>query len=175
MWFGPRGNVEHGLRMKELHMRWLSAAFVLFLVAPALTFGQDKKYAELIVGKWEALADKEKVSLEFTKTGTLRLSGNPRSLADLLRCARILYEFNAKPEIMAMSYKMLEGSKLEVESDWSKLLKAIGGEDPSKSKDPKVRGLAKRKVNEVVKVAVNETELTLIGERDKSLTFKRVK
>jgi hypothetical protein len=148
---------------------------MLLLVAPALTLGQDKKDAELIVGKWEALADKAKVSLEFTRTGTLHLTGNPRSLADVLRCARILYEFNAKPEIMALTYKTVEGSKLEVESDWSKLLKAIGGEDPSKSKDPKVRELAKRKVREVVKVAVSETELTLTGERDKSLTFKRVK
>jgi hypothetical protein len=156
-------------------MRWFPACFMLLLVVPTLTSGQDGKNAALIVGKWEALADKEKVSLEFTKTGTLHLSGNPRSLADVLRCARILHEFNAKPEIMALTYKPLDGKKLEVESDWSKLLKAISGEDPNKSKDPKVREVAKGKVREVVKVAVSETELTITGEGDKSLTFRRVK
>jgi hypothetical protein len=156
-------------------MCWFSAGFLFLLVVPTLASGQDGKNAALIVGKWEALADKEKVTLEFTKAGTLHQAGNPRSLADVLRCARILHEFNAKPEIMALTYKPLEGNKLEVESDWSKLLKAIGGEDPNKSKDPKVREVAKGKVREVVKVAVSEVELTITGEREKSLTFRRVK
>jgi hypothetical protein len=153
-------------------MRWLFNCFVLLLVMPTLTSGQNEKS---IVGKWEALADKEKVALEFTKTGTLHLSGNPRSLADVLRCARVLADFNAKPEIIPLTYKLLDGKKLEVESDWTKLLKGLAGEDPSKSKDPKIREVAKGKVREIVKVTVSATELTLTGERDKSLTFRRVK
>src|SRR5262245_15500022 len=87
--------------------RLCSASFVMLLVIPTLTCGQEGKNTALIVGKWEALADKDKVSLEFTKTGTLHVSGNPRSLADVLRCARILYELNAKPEIMPLTYKPL--------------------------------------------------------------------
>ena len=156
-------------------MRWFPVCFLFLLAIPTLASEQDDKHAPSIVGKWEALADKEKVSLEFTKTGTLHLSGNPQSLADVLRCARILHEFNAKPEIMALTYKMLEENKLEVESDWAKLLKSISGEDPNTSKNPKVREIAKEKVREVVKVSVSPAELTITGERDKSLTFKRVK
>jgi hypothetical protein len=121
-----------------------------------------------IVGRWEALANKEKVSLEFTKTGTLHLAGNLHYLRDLLQCAMILDEFGARPGTAAITYKPLEGNKLEVESDWSKLLKALSstGDGPWD---------AQGKVREVLKVAVNETELTITSEREKSMTFKRGK
>ncbi len=121
-----------------------------------------------IVGKWEAFADNEKISLEFTETGTLQLVGSVHSLRELLLCAMILDEFGAKPRTVAITYKSLEGNKLEVESDWSKLLKALpkGFDGPWD---------ANGKVREVLNVAVNEIELTLTGVREKSLTFKRGK
>src|SRR4051812_5470896 len=156
-------------------MRWLPVCVSFFLAAPTPASEPDGMDTPSVVGKWEALADKEKVTLEFTRAGTLHLSGNPRSLADVLRCARILADFNAKPEVMALTYKPLGGDKLEVESDWANLLKSLGGEDPNLSKDPKVREVARGKVREVVRVAVSTAELTVTGEREKSLTFKRVK
>jgi hypothetical protein len=156
-------------------MRSLTVCCLFVLAILALAPQRATKDTPSIVGKWEALADKEKVMLEFTKAGALHLSGYPRSLADILRCARILSEFNAKPEIMALKYKLLRDNKLEIESDWSKLLKSISGEDPAKSKDPKVRAVAKGKVREVVKVAISGTTLTITSDRKKRLTFKRKK
>src|SRR4051794_3371522 len=140
-------------------MRWLSLYFSFFLAAVMPALAQEGKSTPLIVGKWAALADKQKVTLEFTRTGTLHLAGNPRSLGDVLKCARILADFNAKPEIMPLTYKPLEGNRWEIESDWTNLLKALGGEDPNKSKDPNVRAVARGKVREVVKMVVGETEL----------------
>ena len=136
---------------------------------------QDDKSTKLIVGKWEALAGQNRVSLEFFKTGRLRLAGNPASLGFAFKFARILAEFRAKPELIPVSYTIIVNNKLEVESDWFNLLEALEGSDPMKSKDPKVREAAKRKVREVVQVQVDQNELIMTNDKGKSLTFKRVK
>lgn len=151
-----------------------SVFFFLLLLLSAAS-AQEQKNAGLIQGKWEALEGEKKISLEFTKTGTLRLTGEPESLAFAFRFAKILGEFKAKPEIMPLQYKVLEQGKLEVESDWFKFLEALEGSDPTKSKNPKVREAAKRKVLEVIKIAVTDKELTISNDDGKSLVFTRAK
>jgi hypothetical protein len=157
-------------------MRSLPCLLVFFvLLHNAASSQEQKKSAGLILGKWEGLEGKMKTSLEFTKTGSLVIVGDPESLAFAFKFAKILTDFKAKPEIMPLKYQLPEEGKLEVESDWSKLLEALDGGDPTKSKDPKVREVAKRKLREVVKIAVNEKELSITNDKGKSLVLTRVK
>lgn len=153
----------------------LSSVLFFLLVLLGTASAQEQKNAGLKLGKWEALEGKKKISLEFAKNGTLQLAGEPESLAFAFRFAKILAEFKAKPEIMPLKYKVVEPGKLEVESDWFKFLEALEGSDPTKSKNPKVREAAKRKVLEVVKITVTEKEFTISNDDGKSLVFTRAK
>jgi hypothetical protein len=62
-----------------------------------------------------------------------------------------------------------------VGSRWKRATFFLEGSDPTKSKKPKVREAAKRKVVEVVRIAVTEKELTISNDDGKNLVFTRAK
>jgi len=135
---------------------------ILCLVLPLAAVGQDAKPADVIVGKWEALADKDRVALDFAKDGKLHLTGNPKGLAFAFQFAGVLDSFNVQPASVPLTYKLPEAGKLEVEADLAKVLQGLGG-------DPKMG-----KVRETATVTVRAKEFTLANKAGKSLTFRRV-
>ena len=75
--------------------------------------------------------------------------------------AKVLGDFEAKPESVPMTYDVPESGKIEVEVDLSKLAEALGGSQTAKSR-------------ETARIAVSANDLIINGDDGKSLTFSRM-
>jgi len=144
-------------------MRLLLSSITCAVLLAVSASAQEDKNAGLILGKWEAPADKDKVTLEFTKDGRLLLTGNPRPLGFAFRFAKVLDDFRATPGSIPLTYKLPRANKLEIEADFTKLLKGLAGKEPKNAK-----------AREVADISLSEDELTISKDKER-LTFKRVK
>jgi len=116
----------------------------------------------LIVGKWKGVEDKNVVTLEFSNDGKLRIAGDMKLLASVFKFAKIVGDFEFKPESVPLTYDATQVGKLEIGADLTKLTEALGGDSKS------------AKSRETRAVTVNEKELTITSDEGKSLTFARV-
>src|SRR5262245_45354231 len=135
---------------------------MLLICLVPLTAASCAGRGDPIVGKWEATAEQQKVTLEFTGDGKLHLSGDPRLLAFAFRFAELLSEFRMAPENVPLTYKR-EGADLEITADLSKLHAGLAG-----GAKAKLSGT----VRESADVEVNPDTLK-ISKGGKSLKFTR--
>lgn len=154
--------------------RLMRLMIIAGLVLPVASCGGGSKTSPLLAGTWEVKDKNKSCTVEFTKDGKVRLSGDTQLFRDF-QFAKLLADFNLQPGLNTpITYRAVDEKTLEIEGDYSALAAQLGAGagDVAPGKVKEMQNALHPQ--DQVTYVVTAKELTLTSSQGKSLSLKRV-